>query len=157
MMKIKELSKYDYPILEEFSYWAIFTPPGIELPDRNVIFHPDLFIYIENYGNEKDCGIFAEVDGKAVGAAWTRIVPAYGHVDDDTPELVISVLPEYRNQGIGSKLMEKLFELLSQRGYKQTSLSVQKENIAVNFYRRLGYEIIKEKSEEYIMLKILAG
>ncbi len=44
--------------------------------------------------------------------------------------------------------MEKLFELLSQRGYKQTSLSVQEENIAVNFYRRLGYEIIKEKSED---------
>jgi ribosomal protein S18 acetylase RimI-like enzyme len=138
VIQIKEIGKLDYPILEEFSYWAIFTPLGFDLPERSVIFHPTLFIYIDNFGNENDCGVFAEDDGKAIGAAWTRIVPAFGYIDDDTPELVISVLPECRNQGVGTKLMEKLFELLSQRGYKQTSLAVQKENPALNFYLRIG-------------------
>ena len=52
-------------------------------------------------------------------------------------------------------LMEKLFELLSQHGYRQTSLAVQKGNPAVNFYLRLGYEIIRENSEEYLMVKKL--
>jgi ribosomal protein S18 acetylase RimI-like enzyme len=51
--------------------------------------------------------------------------------------------------------MEKLFELLSIRGYKQTSLAVQIENPAASFYLRLGYEIISEKSEEYLMVKKL--
>ena len=155
-IKIKEIGRSDCSILEDFIYWAIFTPPGAELPARDIIFNPDVFIYIENFGNDNDCGVFAEVDGKAVGAAWTRIIPAYGHIDDETPELAISVLPEYRNQGIGAKLMKKLFELLSERGYKQTSLAVQKENPAANFYLRLGYEIMSEKPEEYLMIKKLA-
>ena len=155
-MKIKEIDKTNNLMLEDFLYWAIFTPPDAKLPNRDVIFKPDVFIYIENYGNENDCGVYAEVDGKAVGAAWTRIIPAYGHVDNETPELAISVLPEYRNQGIGAMLMEKLFELLSERGFKQTSLAVQKQNPAANFYLRLGYEIISEKAEEYLMLKRLS-
>ena len=155
IMKIKEMEKSDFHILEEFIYWAIFVPSNSELPKRSIIYNPDVFIYIENFGQENDCGVVAEVDGKVIGVAWTRIIPAYGHVDNETPELAISVLPEYRNQGVGLKLMEKLFELLTQCGYKQTSLAVQKENPAVSFYLRLGYDIISESSEEYLMVKKL--
>lgn len=141
--------------MEEFIYWSIFTPPGFSLPDRSVISHPTISVYIEDFGKESDCGVFAEADGKAVGAAWARIIPAFGHIDDSTPELAISILPQYRNQGIGTRLMERLFELLSLKGYVRTSLSVQKENPAVNFYLRLGYEIMGEKPEEYLMVKKL--
>jgi len=156
VLEIKRIEKADYHILEDFIYWAIFVPAGAKLPEKSIIFNPDVFIYIENYGNENDCGVFVEIDGKTVGATWTRIIPAYGHIDAETPELAISILPEYRNQGIGTILMKKLFELLSQHEYKQTSLAVQKENPAVSFYLRLGYEIIRENSEEYLMVKKLA-
>ena len=150
------MKKSDYHLLEEFIYWAIFVPPNSELlPEKNIIYNPDVFIYIENFGQDNDCGVMAEVDGKAIGIAWTRIISAYGHIDNETPELAISVLPEYRNQGVGVKLMKKLFELLTERGYKQTSLSVQKENLAVSFYLRLGYEIVNETPEEYLMVKKL--
>ena len=154
-MSIREMEKSDYHILEEFIYWAIFVPPDSELPKRDIIYNPDVFIYIENFGQDDDCGVVADVGGKVIGVALTRIIPAYGHIDDETPELAIAVLPEYRNQGIGIKLMEKLFELLTGRGYTQTSLAVQKENPAVNFYLRLGYDIISESSEEYLMVKKL--
>ena len=58
--------------------------------------------------------------------------------------------------------MKKLFEVLRQNGYKQTSLSVQKNSPAVRFYQRLGYGIITERSDnaghtDYIMLKKLKG
>ena len=155
-MQIKEIEKSDYPILEDFIYLAIFVPPGDHPPQRDAIFNPDVFIYIK-FGNENDCGVLAKMDGKAVGAAWTRIIPAYGHIDDETPELAISVLPHYRCKGVGAALMERLFELLSGRGYKQTSLAVQKASPAVRFYTRLGYEIISEKPEEYLMVKKLAA
>ena len=155
MLEIREMRKSDYPVLDDFLYWAIFIPPGAETPDRSIIYNPDVFIYIENFGCDSDCGVLALDGEKAVGAAWTRIILAYGHIDDETPELAISVLPEYRSKGIGARLMEKLFELLAGRGYKQTSLAVQKENPAVNFYLRLGYEIIREKPEEYLMIKAL--
>jgi GNAT superfamily N-acetyltransferase len=57
-----------------------------------------------------DCGVVAKLSGKLVGAAWTRIIPAYGHLDESTPELAISILPNYRSQGVGTLLMNHLFD-----------------------------------------------
>ena len=78
----------------------------------------------------------------------------------ETPELAISVFPEFRGYGIGTKLMKKLFGILQANGYVRTSLSVQKNNPAVRFYERLGYQIVEGKpdhteSEDFIMVKNL--
>jgi ribosomal protein S18 acetylase RimI-like enzyme len=137
-------------------------PPGESPPPRQVIFEHEIYIYIKDFGNETDCGVIAEQGGKAVGAAWTRIILGYGNIDNNTPELAISVLPEYRGQGIGNMLMNSLFELLYKYGYKRTSLSVQKNNPAVQFYKRLGYKIVSEKidhigNEDLVMVKELSG
>lgn len=69
-------------------------------------------------------------------------------------------MPEFRGYGIGTKLMKKLFEVLRANGYVQTSLSFQKDNDAVRFYKRLGYRITEEKldhvgNEDFIMIKDL--
>ena len=48
--------------------------------------------------------------------------------------------------------MKEMLEFLKDKGYKQTSLSVQKANYAVNMYRKLGFETVKENEEEYIMV-----
>ena len=153
---IREITPPDYPFLEEFLYHAIFIPPGSEAPPREIINEPDVFIYIDGFGSKPgDCGVVTEADGKIMGAAWTRIIPAYGHIDDDTPELAISVLPEYRSRGIGAALMARLFVLLRERGYAQISLAVQKKNGAVRFYQRLGYEVVRENDAEFIMIKRL--
>lgn len=45
-----------------------------------------------------------------------------------------------------------LLQFLKDKGYKQTSLSVQKANYAANMYRKLGFEVVIENEEEYIML-----
>jgi len=158
---IREIAKAEYPLLEDFIYTAIYLSPGQEPPPRDVIFDPEIYIYVDGFGDKPgDCGVVAEYDGKIIGMAWTRIIPAYGHIDNSTPELAISVLPEFRGQEIGTMLMTKLFELLYECGYRRTSLSVQKNNPAVRFYQRLGYEITEEKldhigQEDYIMVKDL--
>ena len=41
---------------------------------------------------------------------------------------------------------------LKKQGYKQASLSVQKINYAFHMYSKLGFVIIDENDEEYIML-----
>ena len=158
MIRVREIAKTEYPLLEGFLYNAIFIPEGEECPPREIIFDPEIYIYIRDFGSDTDCGVVAENDRSIVGAAWARIIPAYGHIDDDTPELAISVLPEYRGQGVGTMLMKRLFRLLLERGFKRTSLSVQQNNPAVRFYKRLGYEITDEKldhagHEDYIMVK----
>jgi ribosomal protein S18 acetylase RimI-like enzyme len=118
--KIRQIVKEDYPILEEFLYYSIFLPPGIKYEPRNIIFKPEIFVYIKDFGGEGDCGIVAEQNGTIIGAAWARIIPAYGHIDNDTPELAISVLPSFRGQGIGNSMMHSLFDLLRKRGYSQS-------------------------------------
>ena len=147
-------------MLEDFLYNAIYIPEGEQWPTREIIYEPEIYIYVKNFGLVTDCGVVAECDGAIIGVAWTRIIPAYGHLDENTPELAISILPEYRNQGIGAMLMNRLFDLLRERGYKRTSLSVQQNNPAVRFYERLGYIVTEEKidhagHEDYIMVKNL--
>ena len=152
----------DYSCLPEFLYQAIFIPKGVEPLPRSIINDPQIFAYIKDFNTQiGDLGVVAEHNGQIVGAAWTRIIPAYGHINAETPELAISILPEFRGYGIGSKLMKKLFEVLRANGYAQTSLSVQKDNPAVRLYKRLGYRIMEEKldhmgNEDYIMIKDLS-
>jgi len=147
-VKVRAMQKSDYACLPECLYQAIFIPEGMEPPPRSVIDLPEIFGYIKDFGKQPgDLGVVAEQNEQIIGAAWTRIIPAYGHIDDETPELAISLLPEFRGYGIGTKLMKKLFEVLRQHGYKRTSLSVQTDNPAVRFYQRLGYEIIGEGSD----------
>ena len=42
--------------------------------------------------------------------------------------------------------------MLKEKGYKQVSLSVQKMNYAVRMYLNVGFEIVSENNEEYIMV-----
>jgi len=155
-IKVREIAATDYPLLEDFLYHAVFQPPGKAPLPREVIFEPEVFVYIKGFGDEHDCGVVAEIDGQVIGIAWTRIIPGYGHIDAHTPELAISVLPGHRGRGVGALMMTRLFELLHRRGYRQTSLAVQKQNAAARFYTQLGYEIIRENDEEFIMIKNLA-
>jgi len=153
---VREISSGEHPLLEDFLYRAIYIPAGADPFPREIIFQPEILVYIAGFGDQPgDLGVIAEMDGKITGAAWTRIIPAYGHIDDETPELAMSVLPEYRGRGVGTALLIRLFELLRKHGYKRTSLSVQKENPAARLYKRLGYEILRENEEDWIMIRLL--
>ena len=157
---IRPIEKEDHSYLEQFLYHAIFIPEGDTLPPFEIIYEPEIYVYIKDFGQKHDTAVVAEEDGEILGIAWTRIIPAYGNIDDNTPELAISVLPKYRGRGIGTMLMEALFACLKEGGYTRTSLSVQKDNPACRFYQRLGYRVTDEKKdhtghEDYIMVKML--
>jgi len=153
---IRPLTNDDLPILEQLLYEAIFIPEGVEPPPVEVIKQPEINVYIHDFGKKKDdyC-LVAEIDGKIVGGVWVRIlsgeIKGFGNVDDETPEFAISLFKEYRNQGIGTKLMREMIDYLKNKGYQQCSLAVQKANYAAKMYLNLGFEIIKEKEEEYCM------
>ena len=87
-----------------------------------------------------------------MGAAWTRIINDYGHIDDETPSFAMSLYKEYRNMGIGTELVAAMLKLLKDNCYKQVSLSVQKANYAVSMYKKAGFEVVYENEEEYIMV-----
>lgn len=154
---IRTMKQGEYGLLEDFLYHAIFVPDWYKNPvPRSVIYEPELWRTIENFGQYKDdfC-LVAEADEKIVGAVWVRTSKQYGHIDDQTPCFSISLYPEYRNQGIGTELMKKMIKSLTEKGYKRGSLSVQKENYAVRLYSKLGFKTVKENNGEYIMVKEL--
>lgn len=147
-MKVQE-----YPLLEDFLYEAIFQPDENNLAPRDIINKPELQVYIKDFGNQKDDFCFcAEVDNKVIGAVWVRNINGYGSVDNSTPEFAISIYKEYRRLGIGTNLMKTMLRHLKSLGYTKTSLSVQKENYALKMYLSVGFEIISENSQEYIMI-----
>ena len=150
---IREITEFEYPLLDEFLYEAIFVPDDAVAPSKSIIKSPDLQVYVSDFGSLKDdhC-LVAEVDGKVVGSVWVRIMDDYGHIDDKTPSFAISLYKEYRGLGIGTKMMQKMLALLKRNGYSKTSLAVQKANAAVKMYQRVGFEIVDENDEEYIMM-----
>ena len=155
-MIIREMQRAEYPLLEKFLYEAIFVPNGVEPPPKSIIYRPELQVYISEFGTSKhDISLVADINGEAVGAVWVRIMNDYGHIDDKTPSFAISVCKEYRGKGIGTALMKEMLTILKRRGYEQSSLSVQKANFAAEMYRKLGFQVVDENEEEYLMLKKL--
>ncbi|MDR2954286.1 MAG: GNAT family N-acetyltransferase [Prevotella sp.] len=157
---IREIKEKDFPILEDLLYEAIFQPENKPLLPRKIIEEPEINVYINNFGSYTNDHCFvAEHDNKIIGAVWVRIlageIKGFGNMDDNTPEFAISLYKEYRNKGIGSLLMNKMIEHLRKQGYKQTSLSVNKENYAVRMYTKLGFKIIHENEHDYLMVLYL--
>ena len=154
---IRALQPEETRLLRDFLYEAIYLPEGTPLPPRSVIDLPELQVYIQDFGTRPDdhC-LVAESSGRVIGAVWVRQMNDYGHIDEHTPSLAISLYPPFRGKGIGTRLMREMTSLLRAKGYKQVSLSVQKANPAVRLYRRLGFETVRETEEEYIMIRPLS-
>ena len=150
---IRKIRPEEHNLLREFLYQAIYLPEGMEPPPRSIIDLPELQVYVTDFGTQPgDHCLVAEVERKVIGTAWCRIMEDYGHIDNDTPSLAISLLPEYRGQGTGTQLLNALLLLLRENGYQRASLSVQKENPALRLYQRAGFRILAEKDTEYLML-----
>ena len=150
---IRELKQDENKVLDTFLYEAIFIPEGVSAPPKDIINQPDLQVYVKDFGKNKgDLCLVAQVSDKIVGAVWVRIMNDYGHIDNETPSFAISLLKEYRNYGIGTELMTQMLTKIKLDGSKPASLSVQKMNYAVRMYRNVGFEIVDENDEEYIMI-----
>jgi ribosomal protein S18 acetylase RimI-like enzyme len=157
---IRELQMEDYPFLEDFLYEAIYVHEGDEIPDKSIIFYPELYSYIKDFGREHDLGFIIEANHKPVGAIWTRLFSeeqrGYGFVDIETPELSMAINPDFRNQGFGRQLLEKMFSKLQDSGYKQVSLSVDKRNFAYQLYQKMGFQEHQIEGNTVVMVKDLS-
>ncbi len=133
----------DAPFLAEMLVQAAFWRP--EKPQgsvQDVLADPQLAHYVQGWPRAGDLGVVAE-DGPPVGAAWLRLLPrdeaGYGFVDDDIPELTIGVRAGHRGRGVGTALLRELLALAQHEGLQRVSLSVERDNPALDLYRRLGF------------------
>lgn len=153
---IRNIRPDEIQFLSDFLYEAIFQVDETNLLPKNIINQPNLKIYIEDFGRYDDVCIIADISNQVVGAVWSRIlageIKGYGNIDDNTPELAISIIKPYRNKGIGTLLLQSILKLLKTKGYKQVSLSVQKDNYAFKLYQKVGFKLFKELADDYLMI-----
>lgn len=89
----------------------------------------------------------AEVDSSGlIGQCFVSLKGSRPELSDGVHRAYIygfRVRPQFRNHGIGTKMMLILEDDLKKRGFQQVTLNVGKENHdARRFYNRLGYTII---------------
>ena len=150
---IRSIRENELDLLKSFLYEAIFIPEGAVPPPRDIVEKPELRVYTDGFGTKPgDNCLVAIDDGEIVGAVWTRIMNDYGHVDDETPSFAISLYKAHRGKGIGTRLMAEMLDILRDQGYKRASLAVQKDNYAVIMYQKIGFRIVDENDEEFIMV-----
>lgn len=149
----------DYPFLREMMYEALYVPEGEKPYAKTVIDLPEIARYIERWGRRGDVGVIALDGDRPIGAAWGRLFTAenkgFGFVNEGTPEIAMAVRRQYRNRGVGSRLLTALVAAARRRGFRALSLSVDKKNRAFEFYRRLGFEIAADAGTAYTMRREL--
>ena len=111
--------------------------------DKSLTDFPALNIYEKFYGlSAKDLGLYALVDNKIAGAVWVRLLKledgAMAYVDANTPILNIAVIPEFREKGIASVMLE---QFLQEAGsvFEQISVSILQDSKAVKLFEKFGF------------------
>jgi len=159
-LTIRPIEQADEPFLWEMLYHALFVSEGQRPFPKDIVRKSNLARYVDDWGKEHDRGFIAIDDSvsRSVGAVWVRLfaeeTKGYGYIDSEIPELSIALLPEYRNQGIGGKLIETLIDDLESE-YPAISLSVSDKNPAVRLYERFGFEIVDHRAGSFTMRKDL--
>jgi ribosomal-protein-alanine N-acetyltransferase len=157
---IRPASSKDSRFLQDMLYECIFIAEGEERPDKDIVKKPELAKYVEGWKKKGDTGLIVyEIKSlKPAGAVWLRIFSeenkGYGFINEKIPELSIAVKPGHRGKGLGTLLLNHLFETIKGK-YSSVSLSVSQNNPALKLYESAGfYEFIKA-GETIIMKKDL--
>jgi ribosomal protein S18 acetylase RimI-like enzyme len=142
---IYPLKPEDEPFLWEMLFEAAHLAEDGETSVQAAMNNPQLAKYVRNWGQKNDLG-FGAIDletQQKIGAVWLRLFPntdrGYGYINDRIPELAIAILPPYRGQGIGTRLLLHLLNTVKDL-YPTISLSVRTDNPVLQLYRRLGFQ-----------------
>lgn len=155
MIDFRLLLPSDQTRLWEWLHLALWDPPPAPLRPREVLEHPHVRIYAEEWGRRGDLGLVAQLEGKDIGACWMRLLPeriGLAWVDEATPQMGIALEPAYQNKGYGKQLLLATMKMAKQEaGYRQISLTVHPENPAIRLYRQCGF-VQREVRSTYLLM-----
>ncbi len=154
-IRLVQITEKDEPFLWEMLYLALFVPEGKPPFPRDILTEPDIACYVQGWGRPGDWGLLA-CDGKSpIGAIWLRqwsgVEKGYGYVSPVIPELSIALLPEYRNKGLGTRMLKTVISLSRER-FSGLSLSVVESSPARRLYERMGFKKVGQIMESWVML-----
>jgi ribosomal-protein-alanine N-acetyltransferase len=99
--------------------------------------------------------IISEIDSQVVGYTMARLESGMSHFSlfhrsKKGHTVSLAVLPPYRRQGIGIKLLKESMTAMIAAGANELFLEVRVSNLpAVELYRKAGYQILKEIRHYY--------
>ena len=140
-------------------YEAVFWRAGINRPSlEEGLTYPEVIKALADWGEKVgDTVVVATVGLVPAGAAWYRYWTddnyINGYIDEITPVIVIGVHTDFRNQGIGGKMIEWLIDCASNHSIQKLSLSVSKDNYAVNLYRQQGFVEHADLGDAYLLVR----
>jgi ribosomal protein S18 acetylase RimI-like enzyme len=83
--------------------------------------------------------VVAKAEGNLVG--WCDIQTGWHHTLRHCGSLGMGVLPEFRGQGLGQRLLENCIAIARQAGVTRVELEARSDNErALSLYRRMGFE-----------------
>ncbi|NJO96155.1 MAG: GNAT family N-acetyltransferase [Hyellaceae cyanobacterium CSU_1_1] len=127
---------------DDLIVWEMLRYAAHESSVKSVQQQPSLALYALDWGREGDIGYVAFGDLSPIGAAWLRLWlgedKGFGYVNDKIPELAIAVLPDFRGQGVGTKLLKQILST-AKTNYPAISLSVRANNPVLGLYERTGF------------------
>ncbi len=141
-------------------YYALYRPEEAEPFPKDIVDRPEIAKYYTNWGRYGDMALVAEdtATGALIGAIWGRLFSpeqaGYGFVDPHTPEIDIALKPEFRGQGIGSRLLQTFIAQAREKSIKALSLSVDRRNPALKLYKNLGFEEIGSEGNPILLLRL---
>ena len=100
---------------------------------------------------EKKYSQFYAIDKNTV-IGWCDIIPKPQEFHSHVGILGTGLIKNYRNQGIGTKLIKKTIEYAKKNGIEKIELEVFESNtVAQKAYQKIGFEIegIKRKSKKH--------
>ncbi len=134
---VRALTVEDEPIL-----WTMLMYAAQEPSLESVQKQPYLSCYVGGWGRVGDVGFGAFINEVPVGAVWLRLWSdsdrGFGYTDPAIPELAMAVLPEYRGEGVGTKLLTQILETAQDR-FPAVCLNVRANNPVVGLYQRAGF------------------
>lgn len=158
-MLLRASKSSDIPFLRKILYEAVFWRASANKPSfEEGLAYPEVSKSLVDWGErDGDIAVVATIDSIPVGAAWYRFWTddnfIYGYIDKKTPVLVIGVHSDYRHQGIGGKMIAWLIAYASKNAIPKISLSVSKDNYAINLYRQQGFLELVDKGDAFIMVR----
>jgi GNAT superfamily N-acetyltransferase len=154
-ISLRPIVSSDEPFLWEMLYLALYVSEGQPPFPREILKEPDIACYVLGWGRPGDWGLVACDANTAVGAIWLRQwsgeEKGYGYVSPSVPELSIALLPEYRNKGLGSRMIKTVISMAHGK-YPGLSLSVVESSPARQLYERLGFRKVGQVMDSPVML-----
>ena len=156
--RLRDSQHSDIPFLRKMIYEAVFWRVTPNKPSfEEGVAYPEVRSAIADWGErDGDTAVVATVNSNPIGAAmyrfWTDDNFINGYSDEMTPVLVIGVQREYRHQGIGGKMIAWLIDCASKQSIQKISLSVSKDNHALNLYKQQGFLEYADKGDAFIMV-----